>query len=199
MSVLSRLTDSLLVRLLFRSILLLLHVDKMHYFFHTNFKLFALLSVQSLYSVFFQGICMHTLVTLALWRISLIWAGNFSLALDFPFKYWPLRSSTLCWVGLSILCCTTWYNISTYGCSMTMMMVMGNLLEEILASSVILLQIHVVMVHPGTHLTCEKSWVPVQNQWVPVKKKKTSPKLKILWPLCKQTVNLKTHSKTLYY
>ena len=51
MSVLSRLTDSLLVRLLFRSILLLLHVDKMHYFFHTNFKLFALLSVQSLYSV----------------------------------------------------------------------------------------------------------------------------------------------------
>ena len=40
---------------------------------------------------------------------------------------------------------------------MTMMMVIGNLLEEILASSVILLQIHVVMVHPGTHLTCEKS------------------------------------------
>ena len=42
----------------------------------------------------------------------------------------------------------------------TMMMVMGNLLgimEEILASSVILLQIHIVMVHPGTHLTCEKS------------------------------------------
>jgi len=27
------------------------------------------------------------------------------------------------------------------------------------------------MVHPGTHLTCDKSWVPVQNQWVPVKKK----------------------------
>ena len=42
----------------------------------------------------------------------------------------------------------------------TMMMVMGNLLgimEEILASSVILLQIHVVMVHPGTHLTWEQS------------------------------------------
>ena len=128
-----------------------------------------------MYSVFFQGICMHTLVTLALWRISLIWAGNFSLALDFPFKYWPLRPSTLCWAGLSIMYRTTWYNISTYGCSMTMMMVMGNLLgimKEIKASSVILLQIHVVMVHPGTHLTCEKSWVPVQNQWVPVKKKK---------------------------
>ena len=58
-----------------------------------------------------------------------------------------------------------------------MMMVMGNLLEEILASSVILLQIHVVMVHPGTHLTCEKSWVPVQNQWVPVKKKKNESKI----------------------
>ena len=64
----------------------------------------------------------------------------------------------------------------------TMMMVMGNLLgimEEILASSVILLQIHVVKVHPGTHLTCEKSWVPVQNQWVPVKKKKKKSESKI--------------------
>ena len=135
------------------------------------------------------------------WRISLIWAGNFCLALDFPFKYWPLRPSTLCWVGLSILYCTTWYNISTYGCSMTMMMVMGNLLgimKEIKASSVILLQVHIVMVRPGTHLTCEKSWVPVQNQPVPVKKKKTSPKLKMLGPLCNQTVSLKTHSKTLY-
>ena len=62
-----------------------------------------------------------------------------------------------------------------------MMMVMGNLLgimKEILASSVILLQIHVVMVRPGTHLTCEKSWVPVQNQWVPVKKKKKKKKKK---------------------
>ena len=69
----------------------------------------------------------------------------------------------------------------------TMMMVMGNLLgimEEILASSVILLQIHVVMVHPGTHLTCEKSWVPVQNQWVPVKKKKKSEsKIENAWSI----------------
>ena len=43
---------------------------------------------------------------------------------------------------------------------MTMMMVMGNLLgimKEIKASSVILLQVHIVMVRPGTHLTCEKS------------------------------------------
>ena len=42
---------------------------------------------------------------------------------------------------------------------MTMMMVMGNLLgimKEIKASSVILLQVQIVMVRPGTHLTCEK-------------------------------------------
>ena len=124
-----------------------------------------------MYSVFFHGICI--LLLHSPWRISLIWAGNFSLALDFPFKYWPLRPSTLCWAGLSILHCTTYQHMDA--ARTTMMMVMGNLLgimEEILASSVILLQIHVVMVHPGTHLTCEKSWVPVQNQWVPVKKKK---------------------------
>lgn len=38
------------------------------------------------------------------------------------------------------------------------MMVMGNLLgimEGISASSVILLQIHVLIVRPGTHLTCK--------------------------------------------
>ena len=85
MSVLSRLTDSLLVRLLFRSILLLLHVDKMHYFFHTNFKLFALLSVQSLYSV--QCVLpwnMHTLVTLSMEDLSdLSWKFLFSFG--FPF------------------------------------------------------------------------------------------------------------------
>ena len=44
---------------------------------------------------------------------------------------------------------------------------------------------------------CEKSWVPVQNQRVPVKK--TNLKLKMLGPLCNQTVNLKIDSKTLYY
>ena len=41
--------------------------------------------------------------------------------------------------------------------------------------------------------SCEKSWVPVQNHWVPVQKS-FSP-----WVFCKQTVNLKTDSKTLYY
>ena len=45
---------------------------------------------------------------------------------------------------------------------------------------------------------CEKSLVPVQCQWVPIKKKKTL-KLKMLGPLCNQTVNLKTDSKTLCY
>ena len=34
--------------------------------------------------------------------------------------------------------------------------------------------------------SCEKSWAPVQNHWVPVQKT-TSPKLKMLGPLCNQT------------
>ena len=38
--------------------------------------------------------------------------------------------------------------------------------------------------------SCEKSWVPVQNQWVRVQKKKTSPKLKMLGPLRNQPVHL---------
>ena len=63
----------------------------------------------TVYSVFFQGICI--LLLHSPWRISLIWVGNFSLAFDFPFKYWPLRPSALCWAGLSILYCTTWCNI----------------------------------------------------------------------------------------
>ena len=46
--------------------------------------------------------------------------------------------------------------------------------------------------------SCEKSWVPVQNCCVPVQKA-VSPKFKMRGPLCKQTVNLKTDSKTLYY
>ena len=41
-------------------------------------------------------------------------------------------------------------------------------------------------------LSCEKSRVPV-------KKKEMSLKLEVLGPLCNQTVNLKTDSKTLYY
>ena len=39
--------------------------------------------------------------------------------------------------------------------------------------------------------SCKKLGVPVQNQWV--------PKLKMFGPLCNQTVNLKTDSKTPYY
>ena len=46
--------------------------------------------------------------------------------------------------------------------------------------------------------SCEKSWVPVQNQWVPVQKT-MSAKLKMPGHLRNQTVNLKTVSKTLYY
>lgn len=85
MSVLSRLnTDSLLVRQLFISILLLLHVDNA-LLFHTNFKLFALLSVQNLYSV--QCVLlwnMHTLVTLSTEDLSdLRWKFQFSFG--FPF------------------------------------------------------------------------------------------------------------------
>ena len=38
--------------------------------------------------------------------------------------------------------------------------------------------------------SCEKYWVPVQKHWVPDKKKITSPWLKMLGPLCNQTVNL---------
>ena len=52
----------------------------------------------------------------------------------------------------------------------------------------ILLQI--VMVCPGTHL--------VKNHEYQLKKKQ-SPKLKMLGPLCNQIVNLETDAKTLYY
>ena len=45
---------------------------------------------------------------------------------------------------------------------------------------------------------CEKLLVPVQNHQVPVQKT-TNPTLKMLGPLCNQTVNLKTVPKTLYY
>ena len=111
MSVLSRLTDSLLVRLLFRSILLLLHVDNallFSYKFQIICIAFCSEFVQCTVCSSREYACI--LLLHSLWRISLIWAGNFSLALDFPFKYWPLRPSALCWVGLSILYGTTWYN-----------------------------------------------------------------------------------------
>ena len=85
MSVLSRLTDSLLIRLLFRSILLLLHVDNALLFSY-KFQLFALLSVQNLYSV--QCVLpgnMHTLVTLSMEDLSdLSW--KFQFGFGFPFK-----------------------------------------------------------------------------------------------------------------
>ena len=55
--------------------------------------------------------------------------------------------------------------------------------------TVILLQI--VMVCPWTNL--------VKNHESQLKKKKKSPKLKMLGSLCNQTVNLKTDSQTLYY
>lgn len=88
MSVLSRLnTDSLLVRQLFISILLLLHVDNA-LLFHTNFKLFALLSVQNLYSV--QCVLlwnMHTLVTLSTEDLSdLSW--KFQFKIKYPLLGW---------------------------------------------------------------------------------------------------------------
>ena len=45
-----------------------------------------------------------------------------------------------------------------------------------------------------------KSWIQVQYQWVPVQKTISSTcKLKMLGPLCIQTVKLKTDSKPLFY
>ena len=66
-------------------------------------------------------------------------------------------------------------------------------------SSVILLQI--VMVCPGTHPVRNHEPLYTTND-SPLKKKNKqtkSPKLKMLGPLCNQTVNLKTDTKTLYY
>ena len=59
---------------------------------------------------------------------------------------------------------------------------------------VILLQI--VMVSPGTHLVKNHE---SQSRTIYSQFKKMCPKLKMLRPLCNQTVNLKTDSKTLYY
>ena len=58
----------------------------------------------------------------------------------------------------------------------------------------ILLQI--VMVSPGTHLVKNHEFQSRTNE---SQLKRSSPKLKMLVPLCNQTVNLKTDSKTLYY
>ena len=58
----------------------------------------------------------------------------------------------------------------------------------------ILLQI--VMVSPGTHLVKNHEFQSRTNE---SQLKRSSSKLKMLVPLCNQTVNLKTDSKTLYY
>ena len=61
--------------------------------------------------------------------------------------------------------------------------------------AVFLLQM--VMVSPGTHLvkTHESQSITNESQF----KKTRSQRLKMLGPLCNQTVNLNTDSKTLYY
>ena len=61
--------------------------------------------------------------------------------------------------------------------------------------SVILLQI--VMVSPETHLAKNHESLSITNE--SQLKKETSPKLKMLEPLCNKTVNLKTDSKTLCF
>ena len=61
----------------------------------------------------------------------------------------------------------------------------------------ILLQI--VMVSPGTFLVKNHESRSGTNESYSVVKKKMRPNLKMVLPLCNQTVNLKTDSKTLYY
>ena len=56
----------------------------------------------------------------------------------------------------------------------------------------------IVIVSSGTHLVKNHESQSRTNESA-FKKKKTSPKLKMLGPLRNQTVNLKTDSKTLYY
>ena len=58
--------------------------------------------------------------------------------------------------------------------------------------------LQIVRVSPRTHLLKNHESQTRTNE-SPLKKEKTSPKLKMLGPLCNQTVNLKTDSKTLYY
>ena len=67
--------------------------------------------------------------------------------------------------------------------------------DKMLQYSVILSQI--VMESPGTHLVknCESLSITSKSQF----KTTRIPKLKMLGPLCNQTVNLETNAKTLYY
>ena len=60
--------------------------------------------------------------------------------------------------------------------------------------AMILLQI--AMVSPGTHLVKNHESLSTTSE---SQLKRTNLKLKMLGPLCNQTVNLKTDSKTLYY
>ena len=62
--------------------------------------------------------------------------------------------------------------------------------------TVFLLQI--AMMSSGTHISCEKSWVPVQNQWVPANRKWVQNG-QCLGLYVTRYINLKTHSKTLYF
>ena len=60
---------------------------------------------------------------------------------------------------------------------------------------VILLQM--VMVSPGTHLVKTHQSLSITNE--SQFKKSRSPKLKMLGPLCNQTVNMETDAKSLHY
>ena len=57
--------------------------------------------------------------------------------------------------------------------------------------------LQIVRVSPRTHLVKNLESQSRTNE--SQLKNKRSPKLKMLGPLCNQTVNLKTDSKTLYY
>ena len=57
--------------------------------------------------------------------------------------------------------------------------------------------LQIVMVSPGTHLVKKHESLSITNE--SQFKTTRSPKLKMLGPLCNQTVNLATDAKTLYY
>ena len=67
--------------------------------------------------------------------------------------------------------------------------------EVVTSFPVILLQM--VMVSPGTHLVKTRQSLFITNE--SQLKKSRSPKLKMLEPLCNQTVNMETDVKSLYY
>ena len=67
--------------------------------------------------------------------------------------------------------------------------------EVVTSFPVILLQM--VMVSPGTHLVKTRQSLSIINE--SQLKKSKSPKLKMLEPLCNQTVNMETDVKSLYY